>query len=49
MRAYVFNDGGQCSVWFEVAQKLRQECVHYPLSFFVFFAVILLVAQGLIH
>ena len=25
MKAYMFNNGGRCSVWFEVAQRLRQE------------------------
>ena len=44
MRAYVQNDDGQCSEWFEVAQELPQGCVLSPLLFNVFFAAILLVA-----
>ena len=49
MKAYMFNNGGRCSVWFEVAQRLRQECVHWPLLFFRLIAGILLVVQSWIH
>ena len=41
MRACVRSDDGQCSEWFEVAQRLRQGCVLSPLLFNVFFAAIL--------
>ena len=44
MRACVRNDDGRCSEWFEVAQRLRQGCVLFPLLFNVFFVAILLVA-----
>ena len=43
MRACVRSDDGRCSEWFEVAQRLRQGCVLFPLLFNVFFAAILLV------
>ena len=44
MRACVRNDDAVCSVWFEVAQGLRQRCVLAPLLFNIFFAAMLLVA-----
>ena len=42
-RAYMRNDDGVCSEWFEVLQGLRQGSVLSPLLFNVFFFAILLV------
>ena len=42
MRAYVRNDDGRCSEWFEVAQGLGQGVLS-PLLFNVFFAAILVI------
>ena len=42
MRACERSDGGQCSVWFEVAQGLHQGSVLFLLLSNVFFAAILL-------
>ena len=41
MRACVRPDGGVCSDWFEVDQRLRQGCVLTPLLFNTFFAAVL--------
>ena len=41
MRACVRPDDGVCSDWFEVKQRLRQECVLSPLLINIFFAAVL--------
>ena len=41
VRACVRPDDGVCLHWFEVEQRLRQECVLSPLLFNIFFAVVL--------